>query len=393
MLLRFLWLLVNLGLSLASHGLGDAGDSFNTAGAHGSLKVGEALPEHIDPNGYVLYCPCMGRFGNQAEQLLGTLAFVKDLNRTYVVPPFVVYPPEGRFPSERRKFTELFSLKELKKVHRAITMEEFFRTVAPVVWPKGSRIGHCRSFPGNKGTCNHKNGNPFGPFWDHFGVEFDSYDPYDHLPYGASSPTDKAMWDERFPADQVPVIALPGAVGSFPMLPEYWPLQKVFQWSSTVTAKVKKFLKDALKDKPFVGIHLRNGADWSNACAHVKTEQRHSYMASLQCTHETTRQVTWEMCLPKASTVLKDVKKALKKTKAKYLFVATDSDPMLEEFNKHLKSLKVTVVTYEPSNLHMELAILQRAEHFVGNCVSSVSSFVTRHRLLSKKPTSFFGVS
>lgn len=49
------------------------------------------------------------------------------------------------------------------------------------------------------------------------------------------------------------------------------------------------------------------------------------------------------MCWPSKEEVAKRTRQLVKKYKAKSVFIATDSDPMVEEIKKELKKLKTVV--------------------------------------------------
>jgi len=343
--------------------------------------------------GYIVYCPCMGRFGNQADQFLGSLAFAKGLNRTLVLPPWVVYPSHKIGDSDRVPFDDWFLVKPLQAYHNVITMEKFMKDIAPTVWPPGQRIGFCYSM--DKQKCRMKEGNPFGPFWDHFNINFDDYREHAGLLWDTEQEWAKKGWNKRFPVSDYPVIALMGAPGSFPVEERHRWLQKYVRWSAKIEKLAKEFIKSVLNNESFVGIHLRNGIDFERACEHIKDSRTTSFFASPQCIPEgSKRKLNYDMCLPPKKQILKKVKKIVKKTKAKRVFVATDNDPMIRELTEALKSLKVSVHKRDPSDeisdAIVDLAMLTMSEHFIGNCVSSFTSFVTRYRSVDDKPTSFW---
>ncbi|ESP01704.1 hypothetical protein LOTGIDRAFT_225179 [Lottia gigantea] len=343
----------------------------------------------VDPNGYILYCPCMGRFGNQADQFLGSVAFAEALNRTLVLPHWVEY--DSSKPSDQIPFDKYFKVEPLQKYHRVVLMSDFMDKLAPTVWPPGERTVFCYSerHGAPKGNeCNAKEGNPFGPFWNHFDVDFDKSELFSPLYYDTSSAHQIQRWKDKYPPSLFPVMAFVGAPAPFPVKKQHLFIQKYLKWSEYIDNKAEDLIRDKI-EKPFIGIHLRIGLDFKKACEHIKDTP--TMFASAQCMGYRSEKgkPTYDMCYPSVNTIVNDVKELVVKYKAKTVFVATDSRDLIEDMSKVIKDVKF-VRQPSPVSSHVDLAILQKSDHFIGNCISTFTAFVKRLRDVEKKETSFW---
>ena len=129
------------------------------------------------------------------------------------------------------------------------------------------------------------------------------------------------------------------------------------------------------------------------ACDHVDKGMEQLF-SSPQCLgyRREHGKLTKELCLPSLSTVARQVRRAAKQVKAVAVYIASDSDHMLEQLRKELRTTKLTFHRQEgnPPDTHLDLVILGQSNIFIGNCVSSFSAFVARGRAVHGLPTQFF---
>ena len=207
--------------------------------------------------------PLLGRFGNQVDHYLGAIGFAKGLDRTLILPPWVEYQ-QGEPRSTQVPFSRYFNVSVLAEYHRVIPMEDFMATLAEEIWPREKRVSFCYGY--RKGpvseSCNAKDGNPFGPFWDTFSIDFDRSVAYGPLHYDVHNTAVSDDWNRVYPSSDYPVLAFTGAPASYPVQAENVKLSKYVVYNDEVAAKGERFIKEKLAHGPFIGIHLRNGPDW-----------------------------------------------------------------------------------------------------------------------------------
>ncbi|CAJ0604793.1 unnamed protein product [Cylicocyclus nassatus] len=355
--------------------------------------------QQIDPSGYLVFCPCMGRFGNQVDQLLGVMRFTRLLNRTLVLPNFIEYP----YPNTvMTPFENIFQINEIKKYQKVVTMVEFTRDVMPRIWPKEKRVAVCwsprKSIYDSEAPagCHPKEGNPFGPYWDKIGVSFVNDAYFGEIPGGfdLSVNGSKAEWLKRFSAEKYPVLAFPSPPAPFPSHSNTWELQRYLKWNSRIIGKAVHFIKEKLT-RPYIGIHLRNDKDWGRVCEHIPPEGR-SLFGSAQCDTQEHYDgiLTKEICAPSETTVIEQLVETVGKIGARSVFVSSDRDHMIDAINEALQAYDVQAHRLNPDDPFVSLAVLGKADHFIGNCVSTFSHIVKRERDSRKPslPTTYFGI-
>ncbi|XP_006823249.1 GDP-fucose protein O-fucosyltransferase 1-like isoform X2 [Saccoglossus kowalevskii] len=354
-----------------------------------------------DPRGYVLYCPCMGRFGNQVDQFIGSLFFAKTLDRVLVAPPFIVYQHHLGHDAKNIyvPFTDIFDLEAVQEYHSVISMEDFMDDLAPYHWPQGQRIAYCSRKAADFNEDSYgdwicpRPGNPFQDFWEYFDINFDRSEIWDDLHYNVDYDEWRKGWVNTYDPSSHPVITMMGAPAQFPVTEANEPLQRYLQWNPETVEEGDDYIEKNLK-RPFIAIHLRNGADWSSTCNMADGKTYTHLMSSQQCVgyhRDRASPVTRAMCMQTEVQVVREVREVAERMHAQSVYVATDHQPMLEDLADGLEDLNIEVFHLDPEKPQLDLYIMGKADHFIGNCVSSFSAFVKRERDINERPTTFFG--
>lgn len=76
-------------------------------------------------------------------------------------------------------------------------------------------------------------------------------------------------------------------------------------WNDDILRKAGEFITENMSGGAFIGIHLRNGLDWSRACQHVESSP--TLFSAPQCVGYKGEKgpLTMSMCLPSTTDIVK----------------------------------------------------------------------------------------
>ena len=152
----------------------------------------------------------------------------------------------------------------------------------------------------------------------------------------------------RFSPQKLPVLAFASAPAPFPVDARARPLQRYLRWSTRIERLAAEFVAAHLQ-RPFLGVHLRNGADWVRrkpaktcakrvdlqqlACNHVSPNEH--FFASPTCVGENFEfaRPSPTLCAPSKRRVLDDMRATIHERSYKSVFVSADDDHMISEMN------------------------------------------------------------
>jgi peptide-O-fucosyltransferase len=333
---------------------------------------------------YLVYCPCMGRFGNQVAHLLGAMALARDTGRVLVLPPFIEY---RRGKTTFVPFEHYFSVAAIQTYVPAITMQQFLADSD--LWPLKDRQLFCHTRALATG-CAELKGNPQKTFWEHQGIEFKQAIAASFDAENSASVT------QALPIATYPVVAMAGAPGSFPVAENNRHVQRYLKWSNPIRNEGNAFIAKHLQ-RPYLAIHLRNGSDWQHACKLGVGQQQ--FMASPQCglvtgpsetvDSQNIPTISPQMCLPQPNEIVRALAQANQQFIAyPAIFIGTDNNDYKREITE---AVNVEVQVVRGNSAMLDLYVFTQADMFIGNCVSSFSSLAVRDRRSKGLPSVFFG--
>uniref|UniRef100_A0A1I8FUU8 GDP-fucose protein O-fucosyltransferase 1 n=1 Tax=Macrostomum lignano TaxID=282301 RepID=A0A1I8FUU8_9PLAT len=241
-----------------------------------------------------------------------------------------------------------------------------------------------------------KVGNPFGPFWDAFGVNFDRDEFYGNT--AGSSLGDSESWQRNYPSNRWPVLAFMGAPASFPAQPKHLGLHRHVAFNEEFLESLNLLMEANDLQRPILGVHLRNNVDFSRACGTLLPQlpAGAGLFSSYQCFGPSSHlgQLSMKTCVPDDATILEDVNRLAKSLNIRTVFVATDFDAKLSLMKKAApEAVKFVSTQTLGTDVFQDVGLLTLADAVLLNCASSLSAFVRRSRDAAGRPSNYLGLA